>query len=1388
MNEIQRSIIDAIKAQVNEKIKNLQFDKTCYGKVVTIRDNICDVEINGEITQCKIRNGLQINVNDIVLVRLINNDFSNKFVDAKLGTVGDDVEVEVDWSDIIGKPSSSPSDIDDSVSKKHTHNNLSLLETITQTLVNAWNSAVAHISDAVKHITSDERNLWNTVVNKVDKIEGKGLSTEDYTTEEKNKLAGIASGAEVNQNAFSNIKVGSSTISADSKTDTLEIAAGTGITITTDTTNDKITINGVNQYTHPNHTGDVTSIGDGVTIISNNVVTNAKLADMASNTVKGRKSSSTGDPEDISISDLKSMLALNNVTNEAQIPLSQKGVANGVAELDASGKVPSSQLPSYVDDVLEYVNLSSFPTTGETGKIYIAQDTNKTYRWSGSAYVEISASLALGETSSTAYRGDRGKVAYDHSQSLHAPVDAQKNSDITKAEIEAKLTGTISTHSHTLAGLSEKNYSSLVGRPVDDDFHTLTALIDSADDDELAIYDTSDNSYKKITKQNLFAGLSNSSQYVFIRKKEEFTSTEGQTVFNLTSGLYEIGTGRVDVYVWGNKQPPSAFTETSSTSITLVNGVEAGTKVLIEYIQIANVMDYIHAQNHKIGGSDPITPADIGAASQSHTHVKTDITDFSHTHSISEIANLQISLDGKVNTSDVVTTATANKILKLDSNANLPANITGNATTASKLQTARTITLSGDVSGSASFDGSSNITINATVADDSHNHVISNIDNLQSTLDAKASVSHTHTSSEITDFNEATQDAIGAILTDTSTIDFTYDDTNNQIKADVKPNSSNQKVAVSKNNTTPTGTRKQINFKDGTNISVTVADNAINDAVDVTITNTYTHPTGDGNLHVPATGTTNNNKVLKAGSTAGSLSWGNVDWSELTNKPSSSVSSIDNAVTNSHTHSNKALLDTYTQTEANLADAVSKKHTQNTDNTLTSSSSNTINTTGTGNIVDFKVNNTTKSSIDNNGNFTGKSASADKLATARTITLTGDVTGSASFDGSANISISATVADDSHNHVISNIDNLQTILDSKAPLASPAFTGIPTAPTAPNGTNTNQIATTAFVQNALSAGGYGDMLKSQYDTDSDGIVDRAETADKLTTARTISLSGDVTGSVVFDGSSNVNITATVVDNSHNHTIDNITNLQTSLDSKINKTGDTITGALISDVDIGTVDTRVYKNVVSYRNSSSSVTGTIKIALPKTWSNTMMRIHIKGYDYSSNSAWELVIGGYNYLPTPAWVNYSAELRGNAPFSQVRLGHDGSKCCILLGTISSVWQYPHIVVEEVIAGHSTVTGWEAGWTISVITDETGISYIVTPTLRKMWHSENDGSGSGMDADLLDGKHAGNSSNQIPISNGILCSNLNAERVNGTKITVGTTSPTSPSVNDIWIDTSS
>ena len=137
--------------------------------------------------------------------------------------------------------------------------------------------------------------------------------------------------------------------------------------------------------------------------------------------------------------------------NGNYIPIIQKGAVGGVAELDASGKVPATQLPSYVDDVIDLVNIvTANPTSGmtvgskyynsstkkiftatsatvgvstdpESDKIYINISNNTTWRWSGTALVQMNAGLTLGETSSTAYRGDRGKIAYDHSQSTGNP-------------------------------------------------------------------------------------------------------------------------------------------------------------------------------------------------------------------------------------------------------------------------------------------------------------------------------------------------------------------------------------------------------------------------------------------------------------------------------------------------------------------------------------------------------------------------------------------------------------------------------------------------------------------------------------------------------------------------------------------------------------------------------------------------------------------------------------------------------------------------------------------------------------------------------------------------------------------------------------------------------
>lgn len=195
-------------------------------------------------------------------------------------------------------------------------------------------------------------HLWAKIVaklgGKVDKVDGKGLSTNDYTTAEKNKLAGIATGA--------NKTVVDSTLSSTS--------------------------------TNP---------------VQNKVVNTA-------------------------IDNLNTLVGSTAVSTQISTAItSQKGVADGIATLDSTGKVPSSQLPSYVDDVIEgYYSSSKFyktkgsdgtyssEITGETGKIYVDLNTNKTYRWSGSAYAVISETLALGTTSSTAFRGDYGNTAYTH--------------------------------------------------------------------------------------------------------------------------------------------------------------------------------------------------------------------------------------------------------------------------------------------------------------------------------------------------------------------------------------------------------------------------------------------------------------------------------------------------------------------------------------------------------------------------------------------------------------------------------------------------------------------------------------------------------------------------------------------------------------------------------------------------------------------------------------------------------------------------------------------------------------------------------------------------------------------------------------------------------------
>ena len=155
----------------------------------------------------------------------------------------------------------------------------------------------------------------------------------------------------------------------------------------------------------------------------------------------------------------KDTVGLGNVTNDAQVKRSEMGVADGVATLDSTGKVPASQLPSFVDDVIEVNDFESLPEEGEAGKIYVTTTDNKSYRWAGSSYVEIPTSVALGETESTAYPGNKGKANADEIAKIKDGTtvvpkagDAATVSGHTvevNVPTDAKFTDTVYTHPDT---------------------------------------------------------------------------------------------------------------------------------------------------------------------------------------------------------------------------------------------------------------------------------------------------------------------------------------------------------------------------------------------------------------------------------------------------------------------------------------------------------------------------------------------------------------------------------------------------------------------------------------------------------------------------------------------------------------------------------------------------------------------------------------------------------------------------------------------------------------------------------------------------------------------------------------------------------------------------
>lgn len=239
------------------------------------------------------------------------------------------------------------------------------------------------------------------------------------------------------------------------------------------------------------------------------------------------------------------------------IPIAQKGTANGVAELDANGRVLSSQLPSYVDDTIEGTLLSEDvfkdafdqEVIGESGKIYVDTTTNKTYRWSGSRYVEISASLALGEVSETAYRGDRGKIAYDHSQTTSGNPHGVTKSDIGLSNVEDKSSSTIRSE------ITKENVTTALGYTPLDETEIESTTTQDSDVSHIKTVPGNSAHYAKILK---VGGMSYASENLIpFPYKDGDAIVSGNTVNGVTwtvnsdGGVSAVGTatGYTGLYI-----------------------------------------------------------------------------------------------------------------------------------------------------------------------------------------------------------------------------------------------------------------------------------------------------------------------------------------------------------------------------------------------------------------------------------------------------------------------------------------------------------------------------------------------------------------------------------------------------------------------------------------------------------------------------------------------------------------------------------------------------------------------------------------------------------------------------------------------------------------------
>ena len=389
-----------------------------------------------------------------------------------------------------------------------------------------------------------------------------------------------------------------------------DIIAGSNVQVSHDDESGHVTISATDtKYTAGTGLGMISNGfyilngGVGLNQLANDSVSEDKLIDGSVDTAK---------------------IAENAVTNDKIASVSADKI---------TGTIPTSVLPSYVDDVVEYNGTSAFPPTGESGKIYVDTSTNKTYRWGGSDYVEISPSLALGTTSSTAFRGDYGNIAYQHALAGGSAFSNGLYKITTNDQGHVTAATAVSKEDITSLGIpgQDTTYSAMKG-----------ATASAAGTAGLAPAPAAGAANRYLRSDGTWA-VPPDTTYTLDSFGITATAEELNYCDGVTSNIQTQLNGKADASHTHNYLPLSGGTLTGALTSTSITPSADSTY-------------------------------DLGSSSEGYRNVYADT---------------------------------------------FTGNLTGTATKASQLATARTITLSGDVTGSASFNGTKNITIQTTVASSS---------------------------------------------------------------------------------------------------------------------------------------------------------------------------------------------------------------------------------------------------------------------------------------------------------------------------------------------------------------------------------------------------------------------------------------------------------------------------------------------------------------------------------------------------------------------------------------------------------------------------------------------------------------------------------------------